>query len=244
MINSGINPANYPASSMVPRDILGYGLQTPANRANYMQNMATTGNWIGGSQQATQNYLNQGLQQYAGQIQKEPYGSAVTNPWTMTNQIKGQQGTAMARSGAVRPPSAQGTPGTTQQPRTGTGGFNPQIQTGITVGPVLPQSVVQSEQNRLRNFQASVPGGQQDYSPFMGHLQSLVGGAMNNAATDYGRDAAYANAQQQLATEQARAGAGQGWGNIALGQYTSQVGDQSRLLNMILSLLGGFGGTS
>lgn len=241
MINSGINPANYPASSMVPRDVLAYGLMTPQNQQNYMNNRATTGNWIGGSQQATQQYLNNGLQQYGGQIQKPAYGSAVTNPAGLVNQMQGQQSHAMARNGAVRPPSAQGT---TQQSQMGTGGFNPQIQTGITVGPVLPQSVVQSEQNRLRNFQAPVPGGQQDYSPFMGHLQSLVSGQMNNAATDYGRDAAYANAQQQLATEQARANAGQGWGNIALGQYTSQVGDQSRMLNMILSLLGGLGGTA
>lgn len=233
----------YPASSYVPRDILGYGLQTPANRQNTMQNMANTGQWIGGSQQATQQYLNNGLAQYGNAIQKEPYGSAVGGNAALTNQLKGQQGLAMSRSGATRPPAAQGgTTGTTQYGnQMGTGGFQPQIQTGITVGPVLPQNVVQGEQNRLRNFQAPVPGGQQDYSPFMGHLQSLVGGQMNNAATDYGRDTAYANAQQQLATEQARANAGQGWGNIALGQYSSQTGDQSRLLNMILSLLGGLG---
>jgi hypothetical protein len=222
---------------MVPRDVLAYGLMTPQNQQNYMQNRANVGQWIGGSQQSTQNYLNNGLQQHAGSIQRQPYGPAVGGNANLTNQLKGQQGTAMAQNGGPQPQASQ-------QPQMGTGGFRPQIQTGITVGPVLPQGVVQSEQNRLRNFQAPVPGGQQDYSPFMGHLQSLVGGQMNNAATDYGRDAAYANAQQQLATEQARANAGQGWGNIALGQYTSQVGDQSRLLNMILSMLGGLGGTA
>lgn len=253
MINSGIVAPN--ASSLVPRDILAYGLMTPQNQQNYMQNRATTGNWIGGSQQATQNYLNQGLQQYAGQIQKQPYGSAVTNPAGLVNQMKGQQGTAMTRSGANRPGAAGGTPGTTQYGTAqqsayspaaaspggtgmtpGAGGFYPQIQTGISVGPVLTPNIVQGEQQRMQNFRPQgVP------SPFMGHLNDLIGQGTNNMATDFGRQAAYANAQQQLGTEQARANAGLGWGNVMLGNYASQLGTQQQALQALLSLLGNFG---
>jgi len=119
--------------------------------------------------------------------------------------------------------------------------FAPNIQTGISVGPVMPQQMVQSEQNRLRNTKAAAPQGPVDYSPYMQRLNSLLSGQMNAAATDFGRDAAYANAQQQLGTEQARARAGTGWGGVALQQYGNQLGGQQQALSMLLSLLSQFG---
>lgn len=120
--------------------------------------------------------------------------------------------------------------------------FNPSIKTGITVGPVLPQNIVNQEQNRLRGTQATqMPQGPVDYSPYMQHFNSLLSNKMNAAATDYGRDAAYANAQQMLGTQQAQARAGTGWGGVALQQYGNQLGSQNQALAMILSLLGQFG---
>lgn len=114
------------------------------------------------------------------------------------------------------------------------GGIN--VQTGITAGPVLPQNIVQAEQNRLRGYQAQMPPGAQ-YAPFMQQLNDLVGGQLNTAATDFGRDAAYANAQQLLASQRAQAGAGAGWGNAMLGDYASRMGSQGQSLNAILALL-------
>jgi hypothetical protein len=118
----------------------------------------------------------------------------------------------------------------------------PNISTGITVGPVMPQAAVNQEQNRLRNTQVSqMPKGPVDYSPFMSHLNSLLSGQVNEAATDFGRDASFANAQQMLGTQQANARAGTGWGGVALQQHGNQLGNQQQSLAMLLSLLGQFG---
>lgn len=125
----------------------------------------------------------------------------------------------------------------------GAGGFNPQISTGISVGPVVPQNLVNQQQNRMRSFQAPTPQEPgRDYSPFMQQLQSLVGGQMNDAATDFGRDASYANAQHLLGTQQARARAGTGWGGAMLGDYTSRLGNQQQMLSALLAMLSQFGG--
>jgi len=118
----------------------------------------------------------------------------------------------------------------------GQGGFN--IQTGITAGPAVPQAQVQATQQRLQNYQAPSPGAQ--YAPFMQHLNSLVGGALGTASTDFGRDAAFANAQHLLASQKAQAGAGTAWGGAMLGDYASRMGTQSQGLNALLSLLQSF----
>lgn len=110
------------------------------------------------------------------------------------------------------------------------------ISTGINVGPVMPQQAVQGHQDRLRGSQ-----GPAQYAPYMQHLNSLLSNQMNAAATDFGRDAAYANAQQMLGSQQARARAGTGWGGVALQQYGNQLGNQQQALSALLSLLGQFG---
>jgi hypothetical protein len=121
------------------------------------------------------------------------------------------------------------------------GGAN--IQTGITVGPVLPQNIVNQEQSRRRGAQMTAPpqDAGQNYAPYMQHLNSLLSNAGNAAAIDYGRDASFANAQQMLGTQQARARAGTGWGGVALQQQGNQLGGQQQGLAMLLSLLGQFG---
>lgn len=125
------------------------------------------------------------------------------------------------------------------------GGFMPRIQTGITVGPVMPQANVDAQVGQMRSFQPQMPNeAGRNYNPMLGHLNALVGGQMNNAATNFGRDASFANAQQMLGTQQARAGAGTGWGSVLLGDYTSQLGNRSQGINALLSLLSQFGGSN
>ena len=133
------------------------------------------------------------------------------------------------------------TPKPTQQPATG--GYSPNIQTGITVGGVLPQQQVQQTQQRLRNTQMTAPpqDGGQNYAPFMQHLNSLLSNGGNAAAIDYGRDASFANAQQLLGSQQAQSRAGTGWGGVALQQHGNNLGVQQQGLSMLLSLLGQFG---
>lgn len=146
----------------------------------------------------------------------------------------------LTQESTVQAPRVQSTT-TPAYPQQG-GSFAPNIKTGITVGPVLPQNIVSQEQNRLRGTQATaMPQGPVDYNPYMQHLNSLLSNKMNAAATDYGRDAAFANAQQMLGTQQAQARAGTGWGGVALQQYGNQLGGQQQALAMLLSLLGQFG---
>ncbi len=54
----------YPSTSYMPRDVLSWSQMTPENQQNYMANRRNTGQWIGGSEQATLDYLNQGVSQY------------------------------------------------------------------------------------------------------------------------------------------------------------------------------------
>ncbi len=183
-------------------------------------------------------WQNGGMQTYDPRFATQLQGPSqhVMNTW---NQRMG--GVAGANNGYMnnytKPgnPAGNGNPGTSSRGQMPQGQFN--INTGITAGPAIPQATVQATQQRLQNYQAPSPGAQ--YAPFMQHLNSLVGGALGTAATDYGRDAAYANAQQLLAAQKAQAGAGSAWGSAMLGDYASRMGTQSQGLNAILALLQG-----
>lgn len=112
-------------------------------------------------------------------------------------------------------------------------GFGPQVTTGVQAGPIWGQQKIEESQQRMM-----APG--QPMGGALGELFSSLFGQMNqDNAVQFGRDAAYANAQHQLGSEQSRAQAGLGWGNIAAGDYASMLADKSRLLGTILSMLGG-----
>lgn len=212
----GVNAANYPASSMVPRDVLAYGLMTPANRQNYMQNRANVGQWIGGSQQATQQYLNNGLAQYGSAIQKEPYGSAVGGNAMLTNQIKGQQGLAMSRSGATRPGAAGGMTGTTQygtqqqsaygqapQP-TNTGGYGMNLPfVGNVQTSIQPQGIYSDQMTQQATNQAVADADQKGDLNYLMRMFDQPGASRGDM--QLGQAAPHvANAQLQAADARAR----------------------------------------
>lgn len=179
-----------------------------------------------------------------------------------------QQEQAMGRQGGQAYPGNMGTPGmipggipnaprqATQHPitarmdqMTGTGnmvppftssaGFAPNISTGISVGPVLPPDVVAAQRQQITGATPNVAGMAPGAA---GRVQEMFGQQMQAYDTEYDRNASYANAQQLLATQKARAGAGAGWGGIAAGNYASQLSDQSRMVNALLALLGQFAG--
>jgi hypothetical protein len=129
-----------------------------------------------------------------------------------------------------------------QQPQQPTGQNDFQIQTGITPGPVLPQPVVQQQQQQLQSYQPAFP----QYptrpmgagaSALMGQLNDIVSQATNQYAVDFGRQAAFANAQQQLESQKAQAGAGTGWGRALVTDYASQLANQGQAQNALLSIL-------
>lgn len=174
----------------------------------------------------------------AGGLQRYDPNAATMGPMPAFNQgqMAAWQTRGAPKNAGTKPGGAAGTTapnyGRSQGLAQGAQGPGFNVQTGITAGPVLPQNIVQSEQNRLRSYQPASIG-----APFMQHLNDLVGGAMNTAAMDFGRDASFANAQQLLASQQARANAGLGWGGAALGDYASQRGSQLQGLNALITLL-------
>lgn len=162
------------------------------------------------------------------------------NTW---NQRMG--GVAGTNNGYMKPgnPAGNGTPGTSSRPMPSGQSFAPNIQTGVSAGPVMAPAAVQATQNKLRSPQMTAPpqDAGQNYAPYMQHLNSLLQQGGDAAAIDFGRDAAFANAQQDLASQQARSNAGLGWGGVGLQQYGNQLGQQQQGLAMLLSLLGQFG---
>lgn len=178
----------------------------------------------------------------------DPSVATMRAPPQVNQQLNGMNSQSRGYNG-VKPGGGSGATGsnrgTTQsgygQPAAG--GYSPNIQTGITVGGVMPQQQVQQTQNQLRNTQMTAPpqDAGQNYAPYMQHLNSLLSNGGNAAALDYGRDASFANAQQLLASQNAQSRAGTGWGGVALQQYGNQLGQQQQGLSMLLSLLGQFG---
>lgn len=135
----------YPATSYMPKDVLSWSQMTPDNQQNYMTNRRNTGQWIGGSEQATLDYLNNGVRQYGlpqsasvgptgtQAAAAQPVGSSGTSVGsaqaagsagtpTAPNQVTGRATAGSPRAKAVNPyPSAstwrpQQSPATTAMP--------------------------------------------------------------------------------------------------------------------------------
>lgn len=118
------------------------------------------------------------------------------------------------------------------------------IQTGISAGPVWQPQQVQQTQQQMRQPPMRMPQfpTRSAYSPqtmagFGGQFGDLMGQMGNSAAINFGRQAAPINAQQNLNSQQARAGAGVNWANLLANEYGTNLNSRSMMNNSLLQLL-------
>ena len=120
-----------------------------------------------------------------------------------------------------------------------TGGGGPAAgmagSTGIRTGPVISPQAMAYHANALRGTTAPAMAN----GALNQHLQSLMSGEMNRAATDFNTQAAYNNAQQQLHSQQAADQAQRGQYGVDASSYLSQLNDQDNVFRMILASLQG-----
>ena len=117
-----------------------------------------------------------------------------------------------------------------------------QVTTGIDAGPVWGQNQVQGTQDALRSYAPNMPSLPGSPQGLPQQFQDILRGNMSGAATNFGRGAAQANAQQQLASEGARAGAGVNWAQLLANQQGGQMQIDALRLAMLLNTLGGISG--
>jgi len=127
----------------------------------------------------------------------------------------------------------------------GGGGIN--YSSGITAGPVWgPGQVAQAQQGIGTAGQASAsqplavpnaPAGMQ--SELQRQLQDATRAGTSQAQTQFGRDAAYKNAQQQLASEQARAQSGIQGANLGLQMQQLNQQPLLQLMKLFGGMIGG-----
>lgn len=122
----------------------------------------------------------------------------------------------------------------------GNGGVGGAVHTGIQSATIYNPQQVSQQESQLRQMPqgGAFPGRSGGTLQQMFQDASLASG--NRAATDFSRDAALQNAQHELASQQARAQAGIGWGNIQAGQHGQNLGNQSQAIGTLISLLQGF----
>lgn len=129
------------------------------------------------------------------------------------------------------------------------GGGMGTVTSGIDVGPVWSDSQVQAGANALKAAGAApAPSGAfaNVSGPAAAALQRQYGdmmrGEMSSAATDFTRGAAYANAQQQLASEKARAqsnlSSAELLARLQAQQYQNQLNNEMRSQSLVTGLLG------
>jgi len=122
------------------------------------------------------------------------------------------------------------------------GGTQGNVNTGITNGTVSNQTI----SNAMRNFGFNQAPGV-PYSPeAFGQINQQYGDAMNQglgtAAIDFARNAAFQQAQMDLAQQRARADSGVGWGNLLARMYESNLNNQNAQQNQAQNLLMGLVG--
>lgn len=125
------------------------------------------------------------------------------------------------------------------------------VSSGITAGPVYnpaQAAAAQSQMQRLatRPLSLEEAAGVPMSDTQRGSLTGSYGTAANNAAriagTDLGRDISYANAQNLLASEKARAASGVDWGQLGAREYELGLFQDMANRNRQLSLLEAIGG--
>ena len=110
---------------------------------------------------------------------------------------------------------------------------------GITLGPVLSQQQVQQKQNQLRATPAHLPITDASAGGALSQLLSdLVGQQGERSAIDFGLQAAADNARQSFAAKQAGSRAQLGRGSLAASDAISRLGDQGKVMSILLSLIG------
>ncbi len=170
-------------------------------------------------------------------------GDPIPSPFSVNSPTAQGQDPSQFRPGSMAWRQAGGGVAQQQQQNQQPGGQSDfQIQTGITPGPVLPQDVIQQQQNQLQSYQPAFP----QYptrpmgagaSALSGQLRDIVSQATSQYSTEFGREAAFANAQQLLESQRAQAGAGTDWGRALVGNYASQLGNEGQAQNALLSMI-------
>lgn len=121
----------------------------------------------------------------------------------------------------------------------GFGGGGPISQGPITQGPVLNPAQVLARQNQLRATPAPLPMNDASAGGALSQvLRDLVGQQGERSAIDFGLQASADNARQAFAAQQAGRKSRLGRGQLAASDAISRLGDQGRVMSILLSLIG------
>lgn len=166
----------------------------------------------------------------------QPIASQLPRAYGMQPGDQVQKTFAGIPQGVQQPNRQSAVPPAGTQPQAQMPQTSPQ---GITTGPVIGQPTVNYHANNLRNTSPTGPPNVANNSALSQHLQDLMGGNMQRAATDFNTQAAYNNAQQGLRSQQAADQAARGQYGVDASSYLSQLTDQTNVFQMILQSLGG-----
>ena len=171
------------------------------------------------------------------QASSRPTGYRPPKPATYKPPSQTPQQTAYAQQLAKMLGNVQ--PGTAAGGNT-TGSF---VAPQIDVNPIWNQQQVTQAQQGMRNTPAppmnTSGAGAASQAGISQMLQDSMMGAGSAAATNFGRDAAFANSQHIMNANQHNVARGLDAANLGASQYANQLGFDNGYQNILLSMLGG-----